>query len=82
VVLGVGTQLFGTIDRKNTQAAGLVGMRRPPQADSIQYAKLIEKRYTLAWLRFGNLGDHTGPMSVCFARDYLAPLLEGRPVQD
>jgi pimeloyl-ACP methyl ester carboxylesterase len=82
VMLGAGTRIFGTIDRKKTAAAGLVGLHPPPQADAVQYAKLVEKRYTLAWLRFGNFGDHTGPMSVCFARDYLAPMLAGRPMPE
>jgi hypothetical protein len=80
VVLGVGTQIFGTIDGKKTRAAGLVGIHPPPQADSLQYAKLVEMKYNVDWLRYGNFGDHTGAMSVYFARDYLAPLLAGRPV--
>ena len=60
VVLGLGTSLFGTIDGKYTEAAGFVGVQVPPHADVAQYQKLIEMRYTPAWIRWGNLGDHTG----------------------
>lgn len=75
VVLGLGTRLFGTIDRKNTDAAGLVGLHVPSNADLVAYRKLKEMRYRPEWLRWGNFGDHTGAMSVTFARDYLAPIL-------
>lgn len=82
VVLGLGTSFFGTIDGKYTEAAGFVGLQFPPHADVAQYHKLVEMRYTPAWLRWGNFGDHTGAMSVAFARDYVAPLLEGRAVRE
>lgn len=82
VVLGLGTSVFGTIDGKYTEAAGFVGLEIPPHADAIQYHKLKEVRYTTAWIRWGNLGDHTGAMSPPFAREYVAPLLEGRAMQE
>lgn len=82
IVLGFGTSVFGTIDGKYTEAAGFVGVQRPAHADVTQYQKLIELRYTPSWIRWGNLGDHTGAMSVAFAREYVAPLLEGRTLRE
>jgi hypothetical protein len=73
--LGMCTQIFGTMDAKNTQAAGYVGFRCPKGCDPAQYAKLVELKYDSAWARWGNFGGHTGGMSVDFARWFLAPLL-------
>ena len=33
IVLGLGTRIFGTIDRIKTVSAGLVGFRGPPEGD-------------------------------------------------
>ena len=74
-MLGFGTSTFGTMDGRNTNAAGLVGFHRPSSADAVQYYKLVEMRYDPAWTRWGDLGDHTGAMSIDFARHFIAPLI-------
>jgi hypothetical protein len=74
-VLGLGTQIFGTMDGKNVQAAGYVGFHRPCRPDQRQYAKLVEMRYDPGWAKYGDFGIHTGGMSVVFAREFIAPLL-------
>src|SRR5947208_140175 len=42
IVLGLGTRIFGTIDRVNSVSAGLVGFRPPGGGD---YAKLRQVRW-------------------------------------
>jgi pimeloyl-ACP methyl ester carboxylesterase len=77
IVLGVGTKMFGTMDGKKTQAAGLVGFTRPPKGDRTQYARLIQRAYDKGWMVFGNIGNHIGPMSRSFAEHVLEPILSG-----
>ncbi|HEV7301490.1 MAG TPA: alpha/beta fold hydrolase [Tepidisphaeraceae bacterium] len=75
LVLGVGTKMFGTIDGKKVEAGGRVGFVVPPTADAEQYEKFVQFPYDPAFLKYGNLGDHIGPMRMTFAEDVLAPLL-------
>lgn len=77
IVLGVGTKVFGTMDGKKTQAAGLVGFTCPPKGDKTQYARLIQRAYDKGWMVFGNIGNHIGPMSRSFAEHVLEPVLTG-----
>lgn len=74
-VLGAGTRLFGTIDGVKSDAAGLVGFVRPDSADRTQYVKLVAMPYDAEWVDIGNIGDHIGPMSEEFAKEFLAPIL-------
>jgi pimeloyl-ACP methyl ester carboxylesterase len=75
LVLGVGTQLFATIDGKKAEAGGMVGFVKPDGADDNQYAKLAQFPYDPIWTRFDNMGDHIGPMHDMFAANVLAPLI-------
>jgi pimeloyl-ACP methyl ester carboxylesterase len=75
IVLGAGTKLMGTVDRVNTNAAGLVGFVRPKSADPAEYQKLVSVPYDTSWMRFGNMGEHIGPLMRPFARNVIAPLL-------
>jgi pimeloyl-ACP methyl ester carboxylesterase len=78
IVLGMGTRIFGTIDRVNTVSAGLVGFK-PPGAKGagppLPYTKLRQVRWhpkmapTMYW------GGHVGPDSPWFLRKYVLPLL-------
>jgi pimeloyl-ACP methyl ester carboxylesterase len=79
IVLGVGTKMFGTMDGKKTQAAGLVGFTRPPKGDKTHYARLVQRAYDKGWMVFGNIGNHIGPMSRSFAEHVLEPVLTGHP---
>ncbi len=74
-VLGVGTNMFGTIDGVKTDAAGKVGFARPVSADARQYEKLVQVPYDSDWIRLGNIGDHIGSLSRPFGRVIVAPLL-------
>jgi pimeloyl-ACP methyl ester carboxylesterase len=77
-VLGLGTRIFGTIDRRRTVSAGLVGFRQPETLDDAgraQYAKLRQVRWHPRMAPTGNLGGHVGPDLPGFLRAYVAPLL-------
>lgn len=80
LVLGAGTQLFGTIDGKKTMAAGLVGFKTPPDADKEQYEKLVQEPWVKEWMVFENAGSHIGCMARPFVSRVLAPtLIENLP---
>lgn len=79
IVLGAGTRMFGTIDGKKEEAAGLRGFKTPDEpADPKQYDKLVQLPYQDAWMEIGNIGDHIGPMGREFAEKVIAPLLQDR----
>ena len=71
-VLGVGTKVFGTIDRVRAFSAGLVGFR---VRDGEAYSKLRQIRWRPGMATTGNLGGHVGPDSPAFLRKYVVPLL-------
>lgn len=73
LVLGAGTQLFGTIDGKKSVAAGLVGFKVPADADKDQYQKLVQRPWVKDWMMFENAGSHIGCMSRPFVSQVLAP---------
>jgi len=77
-ILGLGCRICGTMDRKQTDAAGLIGFTPPPTADLDQYKKLDQRPYDPAWVFLGNFGDHIGPMASLFAKVILAPLVKGQ----
>jgi pimeloyl-ACP methyl ester carboxylesterase len=78
-ILGVGTHVFGTVDRVNTVSAGLVGFQKPPAADAEQYAKLRQVKWSPLMVPTGNLGGHVGADSPAFLRKYVVPLLGDLP---
>jgi pimeloyl-ACP methyl ester carboxylesterase len=77
-VLGVGTRIFGTIDRRRMVSAGLVGFQRPDSLDDAgkaQYAKLRQVRWHPRMSRTGYMGGHVGLDLPAFLKAYVAPLL-------
>jgi len=75
-VLGIGTKLFGTMDRKKGDSAGRVGFTQPKDAkEPRQYDKLVSCPYHKAWLKYGNIGDHITVMSEAFSKHILTPLI-------
>lgn len=84
-VLGAGTFLFGTIDRKHSVSAGLVRFRPPSAPDPAQaaaYAKLRQIRWRPAMAPTGYLGGHIGPDCPAFLREYVVPLLSNTTERD
>jgi pimeloyl-ACP methyl ester carboxylesterase len=78
IVLGLGTRIFGTVDRIKSVSAGLVGFRRPTPGDDRcedPYRKLRQVRWRLGMATTGYLGGHVGPDNPAFLRKYVVPLL-------
>jgi hypothetical protein len=81
-ILGLGTTIFGTTDRRFASSAGRLGFRRPAglsAAESAAYDRLREVRWTPALRSMGHRGGHTGWAKVQFLREHLVPLLQGSP---
>lgn len=81
-ILGVGTRLFGTIDRFHGDAAGQVGFKIPAglsPEDSQAYGRLREIPWLPALGGLGHHGGHTSWASVAFLRRHLPTMLEGSP---
>ena len=74
-ILGAGTLLFGTLDRKFGVAAGKTGFYLPMDVDPLAYARFIEIPYDQAWRALGHYGDHEGMMSRGFGRLVVANLV-------
>jgi alpha-beta hydrolase superfamily lysophospholipase len=74
-VLGLGTKLFGTIDRVHDVSAGLVGFNT---REGEAYAKLKQIRWQPGMATTGYLGGHVGPDSPAFLRKYVLPILVHR----
>ncbi len=79
VLLGIGTGLFGTVDRVRTRAAGQTGFLRPDGADESLYAKLRQIRWTADFGRDGHHGGHTAWAGQTFLSRHLPALLRDRP---
>jgi hypothetical protein len=78
IVLGLGTRVFGTVDRIKGVSAGMVGFRAPGPLEGPsrpQYAKLRQVRWRPRMAATGYLGGHVGPDSPAFLRKYVVPLL-------
>src|SRR5205807_9495687 len=78
IVLGLGTRIFGTIDRIRSVSAGFVGFRPPVSLDDTQraqYAKLRQVRWQPGMASTGYLGGHVGTDIPAFLRKYVVPLL-------
>lgn len=83
VLLGLGTRIFGTVDREFTQSAGRVGFSMPKNIsdpDKEAYARLGEIRWSAKMRELGNKGGHSGWVSVPYLRRHLLPMVAGRPL--
>lgn len=83
-LLGLGTTLFGTVDRDHGPSAGAVGFEKPSRLSDEEWAAIKPRLHQIEWsadlVTFGAGGDHAGWSTVWFAEKYLAPLIEtGRP---
>ena len=75
LILGAGTSVFGTIDRRRGSSAGRVGFRdaddRLTQAD-----RLTQIGWRREWRNLGHAGGHIGWLSAAWARAVLAPQID------
>lgn len=78
-LLGIGTMLLGTIDRKYGLSAGNTGFEFPRDADAsvkqLYQERLIQHRFTPDMIRHWNLGGHFGCVNRVFVHDRIAPLI-------
>ena len=77
-LLAAGTAVFGTMDRRHSVSAGLVGFEAPGNLtpeERCEYAKIRQIRWTFDLVRAGNLGGHMGWTTTRFAREFIAPIL-------
>lgn len=76
--LGVGTAVFGAIDRGHGPSAGAVGFEEPRYGTrgELYRAKLRQIRWTPEMWKVGATGDHFGWATQAFSQDFLAPLLK------
>ena len=82
-ILGLGTRIFGTTDRRFCTAAGAAGFQIPPDAsreDVLGYQRLREVRWTPSLRECGHHGGHTGWAGVPFLQHHLLPILRGHPL--
>jgi len=78
MLLGPGTRLFGTIDRRRTRAAGMVGFTIPADAspgERAAYERFAQVRWTPAFRALAVSGGHIGWLSEAFMRSVVVPLL-------
>lgn len=81
-MVGLGTRLFGTIDRRFERSAGCVGFRIPPkltEQDLQSYRRYREIGWSDALQQIGHHGGHTGWMAPAFLDTHLLPILRGEP---
>ncbi len=81
-ILGLGTSLFGTTDRRFTAAGGMRGFHIPADAspqDRAAYERFREIRWTPEFREYGHFGGHAGYLDPRFIRAHLFPLLRGEP---
>lgn len=74
MVLGLGTRVFGTVDRKESDSAGMVSFKVKPDFSPLA-GKLVQHPWTLKWMRSGHFGTHLGILTHGWNRDYVAPYL-------
>ena len=73
-IVGAGTKVFGTIDRKKTLSAGHTGFVDDQNALTACNG-LTQIEWTPAWRAYGHGGDHLGYLSRDWAEQVLAPMV-------
>lgn len=81
LTLGMGTSLFGTIDRVNTPSAGLVGFALGNQLEPAQRARIVQTGWTLRQVREGHWGEHMGAFTRRWNALHVAPWLGPPQIQ-
>lgn len=74
-IVGAGTSVFGTIDRKKVISAGHSGFV-DEDGELLKRDKLRQIAWSLEWVKLGHDGGHLGYMSRPWARKILAPLIK------
>jgi len=76
VILGAGTSLMGTMDRKHGPSAGWHGFKADEAvADEALRYKLVQQKWTPEMIRDGHLGGHAYMFSYAWNKRWIAPWL-------
>lgn len=78
LVLGWGTEHFGTADRAYGRSAGLCGFSPPDDLDEegrVLYERLVQVPWNCQMIKGGNLGNHLGTSLPGFLKRDVAPWL-------
>lgn len=74
-IVGLGTSLFGTIDRKRSLSAGHSGFLNK-EGKLLRHDKLQQVSWEPAWRQYGHYGGHLGYLSRPWACHILAPQID------
>ena len=75
-ILGLGTKVFGTIDRTRTASAGKNGFDLVAAVpNETLRSKVVQRGWTREWLRRGHVGTHLSSLLYRWNRTYVAPYL-------
>ncbi len=77
IILGLGTSLFGTMDRSRVTSAGLVGFQ-DSSGNALRHDKLRQIGWSSEWRAYGHNGSHTTWLSKRWAANVLAGLIDPR----
>ena len=75
LILGAGTLVLGTLDRKFAIAAGKTGFYLPPGVEPAAYATFVEVPYDATWAELGHYGEHEGMMTTPFGASVISDLV-------
>lgn len=81
--LGLGTRVFGTVDRSRSKSAGFIGFR-DEQDGLLQQDGLTQIAWREDWRGLGHNGGHLGWLARGWSRDVLAPRIDpalGEPAE-
>ena len=77
IILGLGTKVFGSMDRKHTKSAGMVGFELPSaESDATAaYSKLFQIKWDTKMIRTGYIGGHFTISSPKYVREFIVPMI-------
>ena len=77
VILGLGTKVFGSMDRKYTESAGMVGFGLPSAEpdDVMAYSRLFQIAWDKRMIHTGYLGGHLTNSAPKFIKQFIVPLV-------
>ena len=76
LILGLGTFVFGTMDREHTSSAGMKGFTVEEAVNDPALRQRVEQhRWTCRSILEGHLGDHFGILGARWNADHVAPYL-------
>ena len=70
LIVGMGTLMFGTGDRKHIMSIGMIGPRFKPVPEN-----LVDIRWKPGYVRYGNFGGHFTACARRYVKEVIAPFL-------